>query len=155
MNTTRSNIISTLISAIGSIPAFAGADVFATSVPSFMEEPPGTLYVQVVPGSQTNEEGAEGWGKAVFNVSVCVFTQMVVDRQQDEVTALSNASNGLMSYIDMVDSAVLANTLGGSLAGPFVPEGIDAPESDGEEDGWYMQRRHYSCMYTFAYPGVT
>lgn len=155
MATTRSAIISGLVSVIESNATFSEADVFAVASPAFMDEPPGTLYVQVVPGNQTNEEGAQGWGKAVFNVSVCVFTQMVVDRQQDQVTALSNASNGLMSYIDTLDSIVLANTLGGILASPFWPEGIDAPESDGDEEGWYMQRRHYSCFYTFAYPGVT
>lgn len=155
MITTRSAITSTLVETIQGMDGFSSAVVFGVASPRFLDNPPGNLYVEVIPGPQSDEEGAMGWGKALFRVSVCVFVQMIVDREQDQITALSNSSAGLLQYIDTVDSTVLANTLGGILASPFVPEGIEEPRADEENSGWFMQKRDYSCIYTFAYPGVT
>lgn len=155
MATTRSAITQALVETIQSMDQFSSASVFGVSSPRFLDNPPGTVYVEVVPGSQVDEEGAQGWGKGIFRVSVCIFIQMIVDREQDEITALSNGNNGLLQYIDALDTAILANTLGGTLASPFAPEGIEAPRADEEKSGWFMQQRDYSCVYAFSYPGVT
>lgn len=146
---TPTDLLTVLAAIVAKVELVVGeGNVWISAEPIFLGVSyPGDLYVEVVPGTGTDDKSRSGFGLVLDQVQIVVYKRLFTDLPEQHTQLLADASVGLLKTVKDITNKLTQNFLDGLLLVPLYPVRRDPSSIPLGSMGWASVTRLFNMKY--------